>query len=135
MIPGSKSVSKWLLVLSAAILATGGSIHGLAYPKASTVAGHSTLPPFFQGALKGLWLSDSLSSLTIALTLACIAANPRLAATPLVLLLALMPLATAVVLFLTMGNFFAGYLMLIAAAAALLGAVMRPSTPHRETGL
>jgi hypothetical protein len=129
---GSKSVSKWLLLLSAAILATGGGIHGLGYPKASTVADDSTMPPFFQGALKGLWLSDSLSSLTLALALVCIAVNPRLAATPLVLLLALTPLAVAVVLFSTMGNFFAGYLMLVAGAAALLSALMRPSTANNE---
>ena len=125
---GSRTVSRWLLILSAAILAIGGSIHGLAYPKASTVADQSTLPPFFQEALKGLWLSDSLSSLTLALALACIAANPRLAATRLVLLLALMPLTVAVAIFLTMGNFAAGYLMLVAAAATLLSAVMRPSS-------
>jgi hypothetical protein len=129
---GSKSASKWLLVLSATILAIGGSLHGLAYRKASTVADHSTLPPFFQGALKGLWLSDSLSSLTLALALASIAANPRLAATPLVLLLAFIPLAMAAVLFLTMGNFFAAYLMLVAGAAAALSALMRPSTVKME---
>jgi hypothetical protein len=128
----SKSTSKWLLVLSAAILATGGSIHGLAYPKALTVADHSALPPFFQGALKGLWLSDSLSSLALALVLVCIAVNPRLAATPLILLLALIPLAVAVVLFYTMGNFFAGYLMLAAAGAASLSAVIRPPTTFTQ---
>jgi hypothetical protein len=121
----SKSISNGLLALSAAILAAGGSLHGLAYPKASTVADHSCLPPFFQEAYKGLWLSDSLSSLTLAVALACIAANPRLAAAPLVLLLALIPLTASVTLFLTMGNFFAGYLMSVAAAAMLVSALMR----------
>jgi hypothetical protein len=39
----------------------------------------------------------------------------------------------AAVLFLTMGNFFAAYLMLVAGAAALLSALMRPSTVKMES--
>jgi hypothetical protein len=129
----SQSASKWLLILSAIVLAAGGSLHALAYAKASEAADHSTLPPFFQSALKGLWLSDSLSSLSLAVALAGIAAYPRLAAKPLVLVLALTPVASAAALFSTMGNFFAGYLMLIAAASALLGATLRPAdTEHWE---
>ena len=103
---GSQSISNSLLASSAVLLAAGGSLHGLAYPKASTVVENSSLPPFFQEAFKGLWLSDSLSSLTLALALACIATQPRLAGAPLVLLLTLIPLTTSVTLFLTMGNFF-----------------------------
>jgi hypothetical protein len=131
---GSKSLSNWLLVLSAAILAAGGSLHGLAYPKASTIADHSSLPPFFQEAFKGLWLGDSLSSLTLALVLASIAAKPRLAAAPLVLLLTLIPLTASVTLFLTIGNFIAGYLMSVAAAAMILSALIRLSTAVGENG-
>jgi hypothetical protein len=129
---GSRSASKWLLILSAAIIAAGASVHGFAYAKAATVTEHSTLPPFFQAALKGLWLSDSLSSLLLAIALASIAAKPKLAAKPLVLLLALTPLAMAVVLFSTMGLFFATYLMLIAAASALLAAALRPADALNE---
>jgi hypothetical protein len=124
---GSRTASKWLLILSAAILAAGASVHGLAYAKAAAETEHSTLPPFFQAALKGLWLSDSLSSLLLAIALASIAAKPKLAAKPLLLLLALTPLAMAVVLFSTMGLFFASYLMLIAAVSALLAAALRPA--------
>jgi hypothetical protein len=123
----SQSAARWLLALSALVLAAGGSIHGFAYPKAAAVAEHSMLPPFYQTALKGLWLSDSLSSLLLALVLASIATKPQLAAKPLLLLLALTPLGMSVVLFLTMGRFFASYVMLIAAAAALLAAALKPA--------
>jgi hypothetical protein len=58
----------------------------MAFPKAATVAEHSSLPAFFSAAFKGLWLSDSVSSLAIALVLAFIAARPHLAAKPLILL-------------------------------------------------
>lgn len=123
----SQSAVKWLLALSATVLAAGASIHGLAYTKAAAVAEHSTLPPFFQSALKGLWLSDSLSSLVLALVLASIAAKPKWAAKPLLFFLALTPLGMSVVLFLTMGNFSAGYLMLIVAVSVLLAAALKPT--------
>lgn len=120
------TISRWALVMSGAILATGASMHGLAYRKASAIAEQSTLPPFFQAAFKGLWLGDSLSFLTLALVLVCIAASPRLASTPLILLLALVPLGCAVSMFSTMGGFFGAYVMLVAAAAAFLAAALRP---------
>ena len=68
------------LAVSATVLAAGASIHGFAYSRAAAVADHSTLPPFFQTALKGLWLSDTVSSLLLALVLAAIAAKPEWAA-------------------------------------------------------
>jgi hypothetical protein len=128
----SQSAAKSLLALSAIILAAGASIHGFAYPKAAAVAEHSTLPPFFQSALKGLWLSDSLSSLLLALVLVSIAMKPHWATKSLLLLLALTPLGTSVVLFLTMGRFFASYAMLMAAVAALLAAALRPEQTSIE---
>jgi hypothetical protein len=129
---GSRSASTSLLILSAAILAAGAGAHGFAYAKAAAVAEHSTLPPFFQAAFRGLWLSDSLSSLLLAIVLVSIAAKPKLAAKPLVVLLAVTPLGMAVVLFSTMGLFFASYLMLIAAALALLAAALRPTDALSE---
>lgn len=122
-----QSAVQGLLALSATVLAAGASVHGLAYPKAAAAAELSTLPPFFQSALKGLWLGDSLSSLLLALVLASIAAKPEWAAKPLVFLLALTPLGISVVLFLTMGRFFASYLMLFAGLSVLLAAVLKPT--------
>ena len=119
--------AKWLLFLSASILAAGSSVHGIAYAKAAAVTEHSSLPPFYQAALKGLWLSDALSSLLLAVALASIAAQPRLAGKPLLFLLALIPLAMAIVLFSMMGNFAPGYLNLIAAISALLAVALRPA--------
>ena len=126
MKPGPQSIARWLLVLSAVMLAAGASMHGLAYRKVSAIAEQSTLPSLFQAAFKGLWLGESISSLALALLLVCIAANPRLAATPLILLLALIPIGWAAALFSTMGSFFAGYLLLLAAASTLLAAALRP---------
>jgi hypothetical protein len=121
------TASRILLNLSSIILVAGAILHAFAYPKAAAAADQSTLPAFFQVALKGLWLSDSLSSLLLGLALAGIAARPRLAATPILLLLALTPFAQSLVLFSTVGNFIGSYLMMSAAACALLGTALRPT--------
>ena len=119
-------ISRWLLALSSFILATGAAIHALAYPSASAAADHSALPSFFAAALKALWLSDSVSSLMLAIALAIIAARPHLAGKPLIMALGIGPLCMAAVLFSTMGNFVAGYLMIVAGAAAVIGALLPP---------
>src|SRR5271168_3109065 len=117
-------ISRLLLTVSAALLASGGLAHALAYAKASTVAEHSTLPRFFIAAFKGLWLSDALSSIVLALIFGAIALRPTVATKPLIMLIAASPIAVAVAIFWTMGNFYAGYLLLLSGTAALLGAVL-----------
>jgi len=82
------------------------------------------MPKFFAAAFKGLWLSDSLSSLALALVFAAIALVPRLATKPLIVLIAVGPIAVAIAIFVTMGNFYAGYLTMLAGMAALSGAVL-----------
>ena len=103
-----------LLAFSSLCLAAGGAVHALAFPKAATVSEHSTLPQFFSAAFNGLWLCDSITSVALALAFGSIAAFPGIASRWLVMLLALAPLACATAIFATMGNFFAGYLMLVA---------------------
>jgi hypothetical protein len=103
--------SRLFLTLGSLCLGAGGAIHALAFPKAATVAEHSTLPAFFSAAFKGLWLSDSVSFVALALSFGSIAAYPRMASRSLIVLLALGPLAYATAIFATMGNFFAGHLI------------------------
>ena len=62
-------VSRLSLALSALILAGGGVVHGLAFPKASNVVAHSDLKPLFAAVFNGLWLSDSATSIALALGL------------------------------------------------------------------
>jgi hypothetical protein len=120
-----------LLAFSSLCLVAGGAVHALAFPKAATVAEHSTLPPFFSAAFKGLWLCDSITSIALALAFGSIATFPGMASRSLVVLLALTPLAFATAIFATMGSFFAGYLMLLAGTAALIGGSLHHySTQH-----
>lgn len=126
-----RRVPSLLLAFSALCLASGALVHALAYEKAAAIAEHSTLPSFFAAAFKGLWLSDSVASATLALAFGLIATFPGTAARSVVVLLALAPLAIAVALFATMGNFFAGYLMLISGGAALIGGLLPRLRPQQ----
>jgi hypothetical protein len=116
--------SRILLALTSLCLAAGGAVHALAFSKAATVAEHSNLPLFFSAAFKGLWLSDSATSIALALASGSIAAYPRLVSRPIVMLFALGPLSSAIAIFTTMGSFFAGYVMLFAGVAALVGGAL-----------
>jgi len=113
-----------LLAFTSLCLAAGGAVHALAFPNAATVAEHSTLPRFFSAAFKGLWICDSITSVALALAFGLIAAFPGMASRSLVVLLALAPLAFATAIYATMGNFFAGHLMLLAGTVALIGGAL-----------
>ena len=118
-----------LLVFTALCLAGGACVHALAYPKAARISEHSALPAFFTAAFKGLWLIDSAASLVLAMAFGLVAVFPSTASRSVVVVLALAPLAFAIALFATMGNFFPAYLMLVAGAAALIAGALH----HRAT--
>jgi hypothetical protein len=119
-----------LLGFSAFCLATGALVHVLAFPKAAGIVEHSILPVFFVAAFKGLWLSDSVSSIALSLAIGAIAVFPRMASRSLVTLLSLVPLTSAITIFATMGNFFAGYVMLLSGAAILIGGALHGHGSH-----
>ena len=118
----SQRVSRALLLFCAIALSVGGVMHAFAFRSASVTAANSTLPHFFVGAFKALWLSDSASSLMFAVLFGSVAMRPSWVRRPPLLMLAVAPIGFAAIIFSTMGSFFAGYLMLLAGAAALLGA-------------
>jgi hypothetical protein len=119
-----------LLAFTALCLAGGACVHALAYPKAARIAEHSALPAFFTAAFKGLWLIDSAASLVLAMAFGLVAAFPNTVSRSVVVVLALAPVAFAMALFATMGNFLPAYLMLVAGAAALLGGALHHRAPH-----
>lgn len=109
------------LAFSALLLGAGGVVHALSFPKAGAVAAHG-LNMFYAAAFNGLWLSDSATSIVLALAFASLALRPQWAATQLVAILSFAPIGSAIAIYWTMGMFFAGHLMLAAGVAALLGA-------------
>jgi len=120
-----------LLGFSSLVLALGALVHAAAFAKALAAVGRSNLAPFFGTCLKALWLADSTTCLILAATFGLIAARPAAATRPLVLLLALIPTATAVLIYTFLGAFFAGHFLLVPAAAAFIAGFRLQSVPRR----
>lgn len=116
-----------LLSISALILAAGAVLHAAAFRKALQALSASNLPVFYANSCKGLWLADASTLFTLAILFACIAARPALSTPLAVALLSLIPAATAVLIYVFVGSFFAAHLLLFAAAAALAGGALLPA--------
>ena len=125
-----KSLGRIFLALSAVLLAVGAWIHTSAFGKLSAAVANSDLIPFAAKSLRILWLEDSVVLLILAIVFAIIAALPSAASKWVIVLLALIPGATAALVYYFVGNFIAGHLLLAAAVAAILGA-LQYSTANR----
>src|SRR5260221_8226331 len=103
-----------LFALSSLTLLVGGLMHAAAFGKAVSAVSASDLPPFYANSLKGLWLIDAATLITLAVAFGCLAARPALANGPILILLAIIPAATAFFLYRFIGNFLPAH-MLVAA--------------------
>ncbi len=121
-----------LLAFAALLAAIGAALHASAYEKTVAAVDVSNLAPFFGKSLKALWLGDSATLILVATIFALIAARPSSLATqairPVMLLVALIPAATAVLLYVFLGNFFAGHLLLLIAALAFVAGLQFPAS-------
>jgi hypothetical protein len=114
-------VSRLLLAFAALLMALGGFVHAAAFSKARDQLATTSMPPFFTSSFKALWLADSTTMASLMLIFGLIALRPDLASRPVTALLALVPAAIAVLIYVFVGNFFAGH-MLMATAAAVIAA-------------
>jgi hypothetical protein len=121
------NLSRILLALSALILVAASFIHASAYKKMTVALAASNLPPFYAQCLKGLWLIDAATLLLIAIIFAAIAVQPALASRPMIILIALVPAATALLLYRFLGSFPAAHVLLAAAAAAIIASLVAVS--------
>ena len=67
---------------------------------------------------------DSAVQIVIAIVFAFVAIKPHPATKPVVILVALIPLATAVCIYYFIGNFVGGHLFLVGSVTAILGALL-----------
>ncbi|TMG84839.1 MAG: hypothetical protein E6H78_08640 [Betaproteobacteria bacterium] len=118
------SLPRLLLATSGVLLFFGGVVHAVAFKKAVSTVGNSNLDAFYANALKGLWLIDSATLVTLAIVLGLIAARPAIASGAVVAVLALIPAATAGLLYYFIGAFMPAHLNLAAAALALCGGLL-----------
>jgi hypothetical protein len=113
-----------LLLLSATLLAVGGWTHAAAYHKAREAVAGSNLPAFFGNALNALWLMDSSGMFVLAAVCLVIAIRPAAATGPVIILLGLIPAATAVLLYLFIGRFSGAHILLATALAMVIAGVV-----------
>ena len=121
-----------LLATSSFLSALGGAMHALAFRKALVAINSSDLARFYAGSSKALWLADSATLFILTAIFALVAARPSTATRPLLIMVALIPTATAILLYTFLGNFFAGHLLLAIAALAFAAGIQFPrSLPAR----
>lgn len=122
-----KSTPRFFLAFSSVLSTVGGAIHAAAFGKALPVISASNLPRLYDGSSKALWLEDSAVLFILALIFGLIAIRPSTATRPLVMLVALIPAVTAVLIYTFLGNFFAGHILLAIALPALFAGLQFPS--------
>jgi hypothetical protein len=127
------STARLLLAFASLLSAVGGTIHAAAFRKALAAIDASNLPHFYGASSKGLWLADSATLFLLAIIFGLISARPSIATRPLVILIALIPAATATLLYNFLGNFVAGHLLLTIAALAFLAGFQFPGSGVRST--
>jgi hypothetical protein len=109
---------------SAAMLALGGLMHARAYGKAAAAVASSSLPVFYGSSLRALWLIDSATLLVLSAVLGLVAARPVLASGTVIALLALIPGATAALLYIFMGTFLPAHILLASALMTMVAGVL-----------
>jgi len=103
-------------------------MHASAFHKAVKAVAVSNLPAFFGNALKGLWLADSTTMFALALIFGLFAIKPWAASRAAVILTSLIPAGIAAMIYLFMGAFFAGHLLLLSAMLALIAGTQFPAS-------
>ena len=118
------SAPRFLLGFSSLILALGAVAHAIAFSRAAAALDLSGLPAFISGSAKALWLADSSTLLLVALAFSLVAVWPSAASGAVVMVITLIPAATAVFIYRFLGPFYAGHMLVAAAAAAFLAGLM-----------
>jgi len=117
-------IYRLLLVIAAAILFVGGTMHAMAFDKTIAAAAQSNLPPFYANSFLALWLIDSVTMVGLGLVFSLTALRPRAASAATIALLALIPAGTAGLLYFYLGLFFAAHMLAGAAASAMVAAML-----------
>jgi hypothetical protein len=91
----------------------------------------SNLTPFLSKSFKMLWIADATTMGILALVFGLIAVQPTAASRPVVVLLGLVYVTVAILVYVFLGNFFAGHLLLAGALAVLLAGLLLPGAERQ----
>jgi len=124
----TRILPRFLYAAAAVIFAFGSLAHAAVFfLKAGAGIGASNLTPLLQSELKGLWLCDSTTLAALAAVFFYLAARPQAANRSLVVLIALVPAGTTLVLYVFMGAFYAAHMLLAATAMAVTASFLAPA--------
>lgn len=123
-----KTFPRFLLAFAALLLAVGALMHASVFNKILSALAASNLPSFAANSLKVLWLGDSATLLILTAVFGFIAARPSAATKWVIVLLSLIPAATAILISTFIGNFIGGHILLAAAIAAFVGGLQYPKS-------
>jgi len=118
-----QTISRLVLALCSLLLFFGAFAHARAFRVASAAIDHASLRPIYAQDFKTLWLADSTTLATVALFFAILAIRPAVSRHALLLTVALIPAATAALIYVFVGSFYAGHLLIGTAVAAALARV------------
>jgi len=127
-----KSLSRILLGFSAIVFAFGTWIHTAAFGRMSDAVAKSDLPAFLGNGFRTLWLQDSAIQIVFTIIFALAAIKPAAATKPIVVLVAIIPITTAVFIYHFIGNFIGGHIFLAGGLAAILGGLMLPANSNQR---
>src|SRR5260370_41530484 len=96
-----------VLAFSSLILLAGSLAHARAFPGAARAAGLSTLPAMYGRDFEALWLADSATLMIVAVFFAAVALRPSIASRGVVILVALIPAPTAILISTFVRSFYA----------------------------
>jgi hypothetical protein len=121
-----KLFSRLLLAFSAIVLVGGAYLHTSGFNRMSVAVAKSDLVPFVGKGLKVLWLQDSVIAIVLGIIFGTIAARGSAAPRWIIVVLGLIPVATAGFAYHFIGNFIGGHVFLTAGVAAILGGLLYP---------
>lgn len=110
----------------------GTWIHTAAFGRMSDAVAKSDLPAFLGDGFRTLWLQDSVIQIVFAIIFTLLAIRPASATKPIVVLIAIIPITTAVFIYHFIGNFIGGHIFLAAGLAAVLGGLMLPANSDQR---
>jgi len=120
------TISRVLIGLAAAALAVDASLHWILFGQNTLVAiGRSNLPPVLIANFKVLWVADVSTLLGLAAAFGWAAIRPASASVESILMLSAIPAALGALCFVYGAPSYAGANMLIAAALAAAGAIVK----------
>jgi hypothetical protein len=120
-------VSRFLLGTTGLLSAAGAAVHAAAFGKALPVIANSQMPAFYSGSFKALWLADSAMMTILAFASIFLSIRVRQATRLMLFLLALFPLATALLIYAFLGGFPAGHILMAIAALLIFASISIPA--------